>query len=426
MEEFPGTFLKRGEKMKRVVVTGLGLVTPLGIGIAKNWEKLMSGISGVSEVSLFDASEFTTKIAAEVRDFDPLEYIDKKEARRMDRFTQFAVAAAKMALEDANLQLEKIDRERAGVFIGSGVGGIKTLEEQAMVLKEKGPDRVSPFFVPMMIANMAGGQIAIHFGLTGPNETVVSACASGSNAIGDAFRFLQRGEGDIAIAGGAEAPITPLSFAGFCSMKAMSTRNDEPQKASRPFDKLRDGFVMGEGAGILILETLEHALARNARIYGEIVGYGVTSDAYHITAPDPEGKGAARAMELAIKDAGLLPTEINYINAHGTSTPLNDKIETIAIKRVFGEHAYKLLVSSTKSMTGHLLGAAGGVETIYTTLAVYYDQVPPTINYEEPEEGLDLDYVPNQGRNVKIFAALSNSLGFGGHNVSLVIKKYNG
>ncbi|GAV23688.1 beta-ketoacyl-ACP synthase II [Carboxydothermus pertinax] len=412
--------------MKRVVVTGLGLITPLGIGIKKNWENLMKGVSGIKEVTAFDATGFSTRIAAEVRVFDPLLFIDKKEARRMDRFTQFAVAATKMAIDDADLDLEKIERERAGVFIGSGVGGIKTLEEQAAVLREKGPDRVSPFFVPMMIANMAGGQIAITFGLTGPNETVVSACASGANAVGDAFRYLQRGEGDIAIAGGAEASITPLAFAGFCSMKAMSTRNDEPEKASRPFDKARDGFVMGEGAGILVLETLEHALARNARIYGEIVGYGVTSDAYHITAPDPDGKGAARAMELALKDARLTPEDINYINAHGTSTPLNDKVETMAIKRVFGAHAYKLMVSSTKSMTGHLLGAAGGIETIYSVLAVYNDQVPPTINYEEPEEGLDLDYVPNVGRDAKVYAALSNSLGFGGHNVSLIVKKFNG
>ena len=412
--------------MKRVVVTGLGLISPLGIGIKENWDNLMNGVSGVREVTSFDTTGFATRIAAEVRDFDPLKFIDKKEARRMDRFTQFAVAATKLAIEDAGLDLSKINPERAGIFIGSGIGGIKTLEEQAAVLREKGPDRVSPFFVPMMIANMAGGQIAITFGLTGPNETIVSACASGANAVGDAFRYLQRGDVDIAVAGGAEAAITPLSFAGFCSMKAMSTRNDEPEKASRPFDKDRDGFVMGEGAGILILETLEHALARGARIYGEIVGYGVTSDAYHITAPDPEGKGAARAMELALKDARLNPEDIDYINAHGTSTPLNDKVETFAIKKVFGEHAYKLMVSSTKSMTGHLLGAAGGIETIYSILAVFFNQVPPTLNCDEPEEGLDLDYVPNTGRDVLVKAALSNSLGFGGHNVSLIVKKFNG
>ncbi|ABB14567.1 beta-ketoacyl-ACP synthase II [Carboxydothermus hydrogenoformans] len=412
--------------MKRVVVTGLGLISPLGIGIKENWDNLMKGVSGVREVSSFDTTGFATRIAAEVRDFDPLKFIDKKEARRMDRFTQFAVAATKLAIEDAGLELSKINPERAGIFIGSGIGGIKTLEEQAAILREKGPDRVSPFFVPMMIANMAGGQIAITFGLTGPNETIVSACASGANAVGDAFRCLQRGEVDVAIAGGAEAAITPLSFAGFCSMKAMSTRNDEPEKASRPFDKDRDGFVMGEGAGILILETLEHALARGARIYGEIVGYGVTSDAYHITAPDPEGKGAARAMELALKDARLNPEDIDYINAHGTSTPLNDKVETLAIKKVFGDHAYKLMVSSTKSMTGHLLGAAGGIETIYSILAVFFNQVPPTLNCDEPEEGLDLDYVPNTGRDTVVKAALSNSLGFGGHNVSLIVKKFNG
>ncbi|NYE58214.1 beta-ketoacyl-ACP synthase II [Carboxydothermus ferrireducens] len=412
--------------MKRVVVTGLGLISPLGIGIKENWDNLMKGVSGVREVTSFDTTGFATRIAAEVRDFDPLKFIDKKEARRMDRFTQFAVAATKLAIEDAGLELSKINPERAGIFIGSGIGGIKTLEEQAAILREKGPDRVSPFFVPMMIANMAGGQIAITFGLTGPNETIVSACASGANAVGDAFRCLQRGEVDVAIAGGAEAAITPLSFAGFCSMKAMSTRNDEPEKASRPFDKDRDGFVMGEGAGILILETLEHALARGARIYGEIVGYGVTSDAYHITAPDPEGKGAARAMELALKDARLNPEDIDYINAHGTSTPLNDKVETLAIKKVFGDHAYKLMVSSTKSMTGHLLGAAGGIETIYSILAVFFNQVPPTLNCDEPEEGLDLDYVPNTGRDTVVKAALSNSLGFGGHNVSLIVKKFNG
>ncbi|MBM7854394.1 3-oxoacyl-[acyl-carrier-protein] synthase II [Desulfohalotomaculum tongense] len=409
---------------KRVVITGMGAITPVGTGVEKFWSSLISGVSGIDRISTFDPSEYSTQIAGEVKDFTATDYIDKKEARRMDRFTQFAVAATGMALRDAELDLEKEKRERIGVIIGSGIGGMETLWQQAKTLINRGPGRVSPFLVPMMIANMGAGQVAISYGLQGPNVTAISACASSNNAVGDAFKLLQRGDADVMITGGTEAPITPLSVAGFCALKAMSTRNDEPHKASRPFDAQRDGFIMGEGAGIMVMETLEHAQARGAKIYAEIVGYGSTCDAYHITAPDPEGNGAARAMQIALKDAGLQPEAVDYINAHGTSTPLNDKIETKAIKRVFGEHARKLLVSSTKSMTGHLLGAAGGVEALVCVLSIYNGIVPPTINYEVPDPECDLDYVPNQAREKDVKVALSNSLGFGGHNVTVAFKKY--
>ncbi len=375
-------------------------------------------------ISRFDASDFPTRIAGEVRDFDPLNYLDKKEARRMDRYTHFACAATRLAMEDAALNPETLDKEKVGVIIGSGVGGIETVEEQARVLLAKGPNRVSPFFVPMMIANIAGAQIAINYGFKGLNLTTVSACASSSNSIGEAFRLIQNGDVDVAVAGGAEAPIIPLSMAGFCAMKAMSTRNDLPEKASRPFDRDRDGFVMSEGAGILILESLEHAMARDSYIYAEVAGYGVTCDAYHITATDPEGTWAAKAMENAIKDAGLSPQDVDYINAHGTSTPIGDISETLAIKRLFAEKAADVAVSSTKSMTGHLLGAAGGVETIICALAVEKGEIPPTINYENPDPECDLNYVPNKSIRRDVRVAMSNSFGFGGHNATVLIKKF--
>jgi 3-oxoacyl-[acyl-carrier-protein] synthase II len=409
---------------RRVVITGMGAVTPVGTGVQEFWQSLLDGKSGIDYVTRIDTSQLPTKIGGEVKNFDPSQYIDKKEARRMDRFAQFAVASAKMALEHAQIDMEKVRKDRVGVVLGSGVGGMETLEEQMKVLYEKGPGRVSPFVVPMMISNMAAGQVAITFGVTGPNLTIVTACASGTNAVGDAFKLIQNGKADIVITGGSEASITPLAFAGFCSMKAMSTRNDEPQKASRPFDKERDGFVMGEGSGIVILESLDHAEKRGAKIYAEVLGYGATADAYHITAPAPKGVGAAQAMREAIDDAGINLEEVNYINAHGTSTDLNDKYETMAIKDVFKDYAYKLAVSSTKSMTGHLLGAAGGIEMIISALAVYHDIVPPTINYQNPDPECDLDYVPNKYREMTVNYAMSNSLGFGGHNATVLIGKF--
>ncbi|MBE0069790.1 beta-ketoacyl-ACP synthase II [Thermoanaerobacterium thermosaccharolyticum] len=409
--------------MNRVVITGIGAITPIGNSIDELWDSLINGRSGIDKVTGFDVSSYPTKLAAEVKDFEPTEYIDKKEAKRMDRFTQFALASAKMALIDSGLDLEKEDLDRIGVIYGSGIGGIETLENQQNILKEKGPGRVSPFFVPMMIADMAAGLISITFGLKGHNETIVNACASSTNAIGDAFKVIERGDADVIVTGGSEAAITPLAIAGFCSMKAMST-NDDPKTACRPFDANRDGFIMGEGSATLILESLEHAIKRGAKIYCEIVGYGATADAYHITAPAPEGAGAARAMKLALKDADIIPEDIDYINAHGTSTEYNDKYETMAIKNVFGQHAYKLKVSSTKSMTGHMLGASGAVEAVATVLAIKNGIVPPTINYETPDPECDLDYVPNKALEMEINYALSNSFGFGGHNATLVFKKY--
>lgn len=411
---------------RRVVITGLGAISPIGTGTADFWQALTDGVSGIGPITRFDASDFTTRIAGEVKDFEPTKYIDKKEAKRMDRVTQFAVAATSMALQDAALDLEQEDRERIGTVIGTGIGGIETLHDQYKILFEKGPGRISPFFVPMMIANMPAGQTSIAFGLRGPSSCVVTACATGTNAVGDAFKIIQRGDADVMVAGGVEACISPAAVAGFCSMKALSTCNDEPTKASRPFDKGRGGFVMGEGAGIVVLESLEHAQARGARIYAEIAGYGFNADAYHITAPAPEGVMAARCMNLALKDAGIAPEEVDYINAHGTSTPLNDRNETLAIKALFGDHAGKLAVSSIKSMTGHLLGAAGGIEAIATALAISEDLIPPTINYEEPEEGMDLDYVPNVKRQRTVNVAISNSFGFGGHNATILLKKYKG
>ncbi|GAB6933523.1 beta-ketoacyl-ACP synthase II [Calditerricola satsumensis] len=411
---------------RRVVITGVGVVSPVGNDARTFWASLLAGKSGIGPVTLFDASEFPTRIAGEVKDFDPSAYMDKKDVKRTDRFVQFAIAATKMALEDARLKVEELDPERIGVYIGSGIGGLATWEEQHRVLLEKGPRRVSPFLIPMMIANMASGQVSIHFGLKGPNSAPISACATGTHAIGDAFKIIQRGEADVMVAGGTEATIRPLAFAGFCAAKAMSTRNDEPEKASRPFDKDRDGFVMGEGAGVLILEELEHAKRRGAPILAEVIGYGMSADAFHLTQPDPDGDGAKRSMLAAIRDAGIRPEEVDYINAHGTSTELNDKIETQAIKAAFGEHAYKLAVSSTKSMTGHMLGAAGAVEAIATALALRDQILPPTINYETPDPECDLDYVPNEARRARVQVALSNSFGFGGHNATIALKRYEG
>lgn len=410
--------------MRRVVITGVGAVTPIGNDVKTFWENIKKGVSGVDIVTRFDISDYNCKVGAEVKDFNPEDYCDKKEARRMDRYTQYAIAASSMAVEDAGLDLEKVDHERMGVIIGSGIGGMETFEAQAKVMGEKGPSRVSPFFIPMMISNMAAGQVAIKTGAKGVNYGVVSACASSSNAIGDAFRLIAAGDADVIIAGGAEAAITPLSYAGFCSMKALATNNEEPKKASCPFTKSRSGFVMGEGAGSLIMESLEHAKARGANIIAEIVGYGATDDAHHVTAPAPDGEGGARAMALAVKNAGIDPSEVSYINAHGTSTEYNDKYETAAIKTVFGDSAYNIPVSSTKSMTGHLLGAAGAVEAIVCVLAIRDSFIPATINYDEKDPECDLDYVPNEGRNKEVRYALSNSLGFGGHNASLLFKKY--
>jgi 3-oxoacyl-[acyl-carrier-protein] synthase II len=411
---------------RRVVVTGLGALSPVGNNAEEFWSSLVQGRSGVGPITKFDTEGYPTRIAGEVRNFDPLNFVDKKDARRLDPYLQYAVASSVLAVQDAALDTGKVDSTRFGVLIGSGIGGITTLLESHRNLLEKGPDRVSPFFIPMLIVNMASGLVSIRFGARGPNSSVVTACATGNHAIGDSFKIIQRGDADVMIAGGSEAIIVPLTIAGFCSMKAMSTRNDEPTKAMRPFDATRDGFVCGEGAGILVLELLEHALARDARIYAEIVGYGMTGDAHHMTAPDPEGDGAARAMAMAVRDAGLEPSAIGYINAHGTSTPYNDKFETLAIKSVFGEHARRLAVSSTKSMTGHLLGAAGGVEAIATVLALHHGVLPPTINYETPDPECDLDYIPNQARKQHVEVALSNAFGFGGTNATLAFRAYPG
>ncbi len=409
---------------KRVVITGMGAITPVGNTLEAYWQGLLAGKNGIGPITLFDASKHKCRIAGEVKGFDPLEYIDAKDAKRTDRFAQFAIAASKQALADAKFTITDLNAEQVGVMIGTGVGGLKVMEDQQSVYLNKGPSRCSPFMVPMMIANMAAGLTAIHTGAKGPNSCSVTACAAGSNAIGDAFRIVQNGYAQAMICGGTEAAITPLSFAGFASARALSTRNDDPTHASRPFDKDRDGFVMGEGAGILILEELDHALSRGARIYAEMVGYGMTCDAYHMTAPVPGGAGAARSMELALKDAGVSPSDVSYINAHGTSTPANDPTETAAIKTALGDHAKKIAVSSTKSMTGHLLGGSGGIEGVAACMAVANDRVPPTINLEAPDEDCDLDYVPNQSRAHTVDVAMSNSFGFGGHNVTLVFRKY--
>jgi len=411
---------------RRVVVTGLGALTPVGNSAEEYWAAISQGKSGIGPITKFDPKGLPTRIAGEIRNFDPLKWMDKKEARRLDPYLKYAIACAAMAVEDAALNVEKIERTRFGVLVGSGIGGITTLLESHKDLLEQGPDRVSPFFIPMLIINMASGLISMRYGAKGPNSAVVTACATGNHAIGDACEIIQRNDADVMIAGGAEAIITELTFAGFCNMKALSTRNDEPTKASRPFDAGRDGFVCSEGGGLVVLEALEHAVKREARIYAEIIGYGMSSDAHHMTAPDPEGDGAARCMAEAIRDAGVAPPDVGYINAHGTSTPYNDKFETMAIKRVFGPHAKKLAVSSTKSMVGHLLGAAGGVEAIATILAIHHGLLPPTINYETPDPECDLDYVPNQARKQEVEVALSNAFGFGGTNATLAFRRFRG
>lgn len=411
---------------QRVVVTGLGAVTPFGVGVAALWDGLRAGRSAVGRITRFDATQMDCQIGAEVRDFDPLQFLERKEARRMDRYTQFAVAAAHMAVADAGLDLGALDRDRIGVYFGSGIGGMETFSEQMEVLLTRGPGRVSPFLIPMMITNMAAGTLAIHFGLKGPNMTTVTACSSANNAIGEAFDALRRGKAEVMLTGGAEAAFVPIAVAGFAAMKALSTRNDEPEKASRPFDAQRDGFVMGEGGAVLILETLAHARRRGARIYAEVIGYGMAADAYHMVQPPDSGEGGARAMRRALADAGIGPGEIDYINAHGTSTPQGDIAETRAIKDVFGDHARRLAVSSTKSMHGHLLGAAGAVEAMACILALREQLLPPTINQETPDPECDLDYVPNAARPARVETALSNSFGFGGQNATIILRRFPG
>ena len=411
---------------RRVVVTGLGLVSPLALTAEESWQRAKRGESGIGPITLFDPSAFPARIAGEVRGFDPINYLDKKDVKKMDRFIQFACAAAQEAMAMSGLTVSADNAERVGVAVGSGIGGLSTLEEQHKILLERGPGRMSPFFIPGMIINMASGQISIRYGAKGPNIATVSACSTASHAIGEAARYIQRGEADAMICGGAEAAVSPLAVGGFSAMRALSTRNDEPTRASRPYDAGRDGFVMGEGAGVLVVEDLEHAKTRGASILCEIVGYGLSGDAYHISAPSEDGDGPSRVMANAMKDGGLQPTDVQYINAHGTSTPVGDKIETLAIKKVFGEHAYKLVVSSTKSMSGHLLGAAGGLEAVLTILAIRDQVAPPTINLEVPDPDCDLDYVPNVARPMAIRVALSNSFGFGGTNACLALAKYEG
>ncbi|HNK13165.1 MAG: beta-ketoacyl-ACP synthase II [Nitrospira sp.] len=408
--------------VRRVVITGLGLVTPLGTGVDKTWKALCAGESGIGRITRFDPTGYDAQIAGEVKDFDPAQFIEKKEIKKMDTFIHYAVGASQLAVDDANLKVAPEEATRVGVYIGSGIGGLGSIEHYHDVLKEKGPGRVSPFFIPMTIINLASGQVAIRVGAKGPNSCAVTACATGNHCIGDAYRLIQRNDADVMIAGGAEAAITPLGVAGFASAKALSFRNSEPTKASRPFDKDRDGFVLGEGAGVVVLEELEHARARGARIYAELIGYAMNSDAYHITAPPEEGEGAVRCMDMALKNAGVAKTDIGYINAHGTST-MADAIETKAIKHVFGEQAYRIPVSSTKSMTGHLLGAAGGIEAVFSILALHHGILPPTINLDHPDPACDLDYVPNQARPAQVQVALSNSFGFGGVNACLIFRR---
>jgi 3-oxoacyl-[acyl-carrier-protein] synthase II len=410
--------------MVRVVVTGLGAVAPNGIGIESFWKNIVNGVSGIGTITRFDASKHDSRIAGEVKGFDPLQWLEKKEARKMDLFIHFAMAAAQMAYDDSGLKVTADNAERIGVFVGTGMGGIPALEESHKILLEKGPGRISAFFIPSIITNLASGQISMRFGMKGPNLCASTACATGNHAIGESFRIIQRGEADVMLAGGSEAVITPLTIGGFAAMKALSTRNDEPTRASRPFDKDRDGFVMGEGAGLMVLETLEHAKRRDARIYAEVAGYGMSADAYHITLPAPEGEGAVRSMRLALRNAGVEPSQVDYVNAHGTSTPAGDVNESMAIKTVFGERARTLAVSSTKSMTGHLLGAAGGIESVITVLSMVHGILPPTINYETPDPECDLDYVPNTARRAEVRCALTNSFGFGGTNASLLFKRF--
>ena len=410
---------------RRVVVTGVGLVSPLGIGTEANWEALCAGRSGIGPITHFDASQFSARIAGQIKNFDPLRFIDKKDVKKMDVFIQLAIAASQFAMDDAKLSIPAEQATRYGVFIASGIGGFGTIEREHRAFLEGGPRRISPFFIPASIINLAAGQVSIRLGAKGPNSATCTACSASAHAIGDAFEIIRRNDADVMIAGGSEAAITPMGVGGFAAMRALSTRNDEPERASRPFDKDRDGFIMGEGAGVVILEELEHAKARGASIYAELVGYGMTADAYHITAPSEDGDGGMRVMEMAVRSAGIRPDQVDYINAHGTSTPYNDKLETLAIKRLFGEHAWKLAISSTKSMTGHLLGAAGGVEAGITALAVKHQLLPPTINYETPDPECDLDYVPNTKREAKVEYALSNSFGFGGTNGALLFKRFS-
>ena len=410
--------------MHRAVITGMGVVSPVGNNLDDFWNNLIEGKSGIGLLTRFDTADLPTKVAGEVKNFEPTDWINKKESRHMDRFAQFAIAAGKMAVQDSGLDLEKLDKERAGAVMGCGIGGVITFEEQKEVMMSKGSGRITPFFVPMLIGNMAAGHLSIEFGLQGSCTTIVTACASGTNAIGEALRIIQRGEADVVLCGGTEAPITKLAFAGFCAAKTMSTEKENPEQACRPFDKRRSGFVMGEGAGVLVLESLEHAQARKAHIYAELAGYGSTSDAYHITTPVPGGDGAVRAMRLALKDAEVSVEDVDYINAHGTSTGPNDSTETAAIKTVFGSYASKLAISSTKSMTGHLMGAAGAIEAIICAMSIERGAIPPTTNYGEPDPECDLDYVPNLARKQEVNVAMSNSLGFGGHNATVVIKKF--
>ncbi|MBW8878798.1 MAG: beta-ketoacyl-ACP synthase II [Acidobacteria bacterium] len=411
---------------RRVAVTGVGLVSPLGVGTAENWDALLAGRSGIGPITRFDTTEYPSRIAGEVKGFNPFDYLDKKEVKKSDTFIQYALAASRFAVDDAGLVIDERNADRVGVVIGSGIGGLPLIEAMHKTLLERGPSRVSPFFIPGQIVNMAAGQVSIRYGARGPNTSPATACTTGLHAVGDAFRLIQAGEADAMIAGGTEAVITPLAMAGFCAMRALSTRNDEPEKASRPWDAHRDGFVMSEGCGVVVLEELETARRRGARVYAEVVGYGMGADAYHISAPHPEGDGAVRVMRAALADAGIAPERIGYINAHGTSTPLGDLSEVRAIKRVFGDHAYKLAVSSTKSATGHLLGAAGGLETGILALAVREQVLPPTLNLDEPGEGCDLDFVPHHARKVDLEYALTNSFGFGGTNASIAMKRYAG
>ena len=410
---------------RRVVVTGVGLVSPLGIGTKANWEALSAGRSGIGPITRFDASQFSARIAGEVKQFDPLQFIEKKDVKKMDVFIQLAIAASQFAMDDANLTIAPDFATRAGVFIASGIGGFSTIEREHKALLEGGPRRISPFFIPASIINLAAGQVSIRFGAKGPNSATCTACSASAHAIGDAFEMIRREDADVMIAGGSESAITPMGVGGFAAMRALSTRNDEPERASRPFDKDRDGFIMGEGAGVIVLEELGFAKRRGAPIYAELVGYGMSADAYHITAPSEDGDGGMRVMQMAIRQAGITPDKVDYINAHGTSTPYNDKLETLAIKRVFGDHAYKLAISSTKSMMGHLLGAAGGVEAAISALAIKHQMIPPTINYETPDPECDLDYVPNTKREAKIEYVLSNSFGFGGTNGALLFKRFS-
>ena len=408
---------------RRVVVTGVGLITPVGIGVEESWKGLVEGRSGIRKLTRFDASAFATQIAGEIEGFNPEDYIEPKEIKKMDRFIHLAIAASDMAVKDSGLKITDGNAERVGVIIGSGMGGLPAIEHYHSVLLEKGPRRITPFFIPMLIINLAGGHVSMKYGAKGPNSAVATACATGSHSIGDAFKIIQRGDADAMIAGGTESVITPMGIGGFNAMKALSTRNDEPEKASRPFDADRDGFVMGEGVGIMVLESLEHARSRGARIYAEIAGYGMTADAYHMTSPAPEGEGAARCMAVALKDGGVAASEVDYINAHGTSTKYGDELESIAIKTVFKDHSYKLAVSSTKSMTGHLLGAAGGVEAVVCVLCMRDNIVPPTINLDNPDPQCDLDYVPHKARKMDVNCVMSNSFGFGGTNACLVFKR---